>query len=300
MNENQGQAAAQDAGESAGARIRRAREQSGLHIASLAVALKVPVKRLEALEADRHDLLPGPVFTRALAASVCRSLKLDVASVLALLPQAGQHKLVVDGSLNQPYRPPAHGHASSVWPAVSRPVLIAAALLLLAAAGVYLMPDTDFFKRSPAPAATAAPVEVTESVVPVNRAQPVPPASPAVNSDASPASAAPGKQDAASASAIHAAVPALPTAVSAPVAAASAQPVLVFSVQRSSWVEVIDAGGRAVLRRTLDPGEQVPVVAAPVLRVTVGNAGGVQVKVRGQDLDLKPLAQDNVARFEVK
>jgi cytoskeleton protein RodZ len=89
MNENQGQAAVEGVGvgvgDSAGARLRRAREQSGLHIAALAVTLKVPVKRLEALEADRYDLLPGPVFTRALAASVCRSLKLDAAAVLALL-----------------------------------------------------------------------------------------------------------------------------------------------------------------------------------------------------------------------
>ena len=41
--------------QSAGALIRQAREEAGLHIASLAMALKVPVKRLEALEADRFD-----------------------------------------------------------------------------------------------------------------------------------------------------------------------------------------------------------------------------------------------------
>ena len=42
----------------AGALLRQAREASGLHIAALAVLLKVPVKKLEALESDRLDLLP--------------------------------------------------------------------------------------------------------------------------------------------------------------------------------------------------------------------------------------------------
>ncbi len=288
MNENQGQAAAEGVGDSAGARLRRAREQSGLHIAALAVALKVPVKRLEALEADRYDLLPGPVFTRALAASVCRSLKLDAAAVLALLPSAGHHDLVVDGSLNQPFRPYSRPSVSSAWPAVSRPALIAAALILLAAALVYLMPETDFFTRSPAPAASAPAGEVTEAVVPVNRAEPSRPA-------AAPAMAVP---------AASASLPAAAAASTAPPAAqtvaTSDEPVLFFSVQRSAWVEVVDATGSAVLRRTLNAGEQVSVAGKPVMRVVVGNAGAVQVKVRGQELDVKALAQDNVARFEVK
>ena len=71
-------------------------------------------------------------------------------------------------------------------------------------------------------------------------------------------------------------------------------------MQRSTWVEVVDATGNAVLRRTLNAGEQVSVAGKPVMRVVVGNAGAVQVKVRGQELDVKALAQDNVARFEVK
>ena len=288
MNENQGQAAAEGVGDSAGARLRRAREQSGMHMAALAVTLKVPVKRLEALEADRYDLLPGPVFTRALAASVCRSLKLDAAAVLALLPRADHHDLVVDGSLNQPFRPYSRPSVSSALPAVSRPALIAAALILLAAVLVYLMPETDFFTRSPAPAASAPAGEVTEAVAPVNRAEPSPPAA-----------AAPIAVPAASAS-----LPAAAAASTAPPAAQTTairgEPILVFSVQRSTWVEVVDATGNAVLRRTLNAGEQVSVAGKPVMRVVVGNAGAVQVKVRGQELDVKALAQDNVARFEVK
>lgn len=61
----------------AGELLRQAREAAGLHVAALAVSMKVPVKKLEALEADRLDLLPDAVFVRALASSVCRTLKID-------------------------------------------------------------------------------------------------------------------------------------------------------------------------------------------------------------------------------
>lgn len=281
MIENQVQAGAPGDGQSAGTLMRQGRERAGMHIAALAVALKVPVNRLEALEADRHDLLPGPVFVRALAASVCRSLKLDPAVVLAKLPEARQLELVVEGSLNQPFRPASHGSPAAAWPQVSRPALIAGAVLLLAAVLVYFMPDLGFFHRDPAPA--PAPV-VTEQVAPLARGD-------AVASAGAPALAATDLQAQPSASVSPA---------PAPAAAPSASLLVAFSARRPTWVEVVDGAGAVLLRRVLDAGEQVPISGLPVLRVAVGNVRGVEVKVRGQILDLTPLAQNNVARFEVK
>jgi cytoskeleton protein RodZ len=278
MNDNQVQAGAPGDGQSAGALMRQGRERAGMHIAALAVALKVPVKRLEALEADRHDLLPGPVFVRALAASVCRCLKLDAKVVLARLPEARMQDLVVEGSLNQPFRTASHGSSASAWPQVSRPALIAGALILLAAALVYFMPELSLFQSGKAAVPAAM---VTEQVAPAG-----PPTAAAAAQKA-----APDAQGAA-----------LPATAPAPAAAVApnADPVVVFDARRATWVEVIDASGAIALRRVLNAGEQVPVSAQPVLKVTVGNAGGVEVKVRGQVLDLAPLSQNNVARFEVK
>ena len=62
---------------SAGQMLKQARVNAGLHVAALAVTLKVPVKRLEALEDDNMVLLPDVVFVRALASSVCRTIKVD-------------------------------------------------------------------------------------------------------------------------------------------------------------------------------------------------------------------------------
>ena len=57
---------------SAGQQLQAAREAAGQPLDALAQTLKVAVRKLEALEADRLDELPSPMFTRALASSVCR------------------------------------------------------------------------------------------------------------------------------------------------------------------------------------------------------------------------------------
>ena len=70
----------------AGGLLRAAREKQGLHIAALAAAIKVAPRKLDALENDRHDELPDATFVRALAQTVCRTLKIDPRPVLHMLP----------------------------------------------------------------------------------------------------------------------------------------------------------------------------------------------------------------------
>ena len=134
-----GHGAAAQAGASAGALIRRARESAGVQITSLAVALKVPVRRLEALEADRYDLLTDAVFVRALASSVCRSLKLDPALILPLLPRSQAHPLSVEGRINEPFR--SSDEAVAGRRPLSQPAVLAGVVLVFAALTVYLWPD---------------------------------------------------------------------------------------------------------------------------------------------------------------
>ncbi len=192
--------AAAPAGVSAGAVIRRAREQAGVHIAALAVSLKVPVKRLEALEADRYDQLPDLVFARALALSLCRSLKLDPERVLPLLPQGPAQKLSVEGPINEPFRPDSQ-MPTGRFGAVSRPAVLAAAALVVAAAAVYIVPLLMGQDDSP-PAAPAAPVAAPAETpaaappgpgVPATVIEPAPSAAPAAApGSGAPAAASPG------------------------------------------------------------------------------------------------------------
>ena len=71
---------------SPGAMIKAGRMKAGVHLAILSVNMKVSIKQLEALESDRFDLLSGTVFSRALAAKVCRFLNMDPQPVLSLMP----------------------------------------------------------------------------------------------------------------------------------------------------------------------------------------------------------------------
>ena len=71
---------------SPGQMIKAGRMKAGVHLAILSVNMKVSVNQLEALESDRFDLLSGTVFSRALAAKVCRFLNMDPQPVLSLMP----------------------------------------------------------------------------------------------------------------------------------------------------------------------------------------------------------------------
>jgi cytoskeleton protein RodZ len=70
----------------AGQLLRQYRDAAGLHIVSLAAALKVSRAKIEALETERYDELPDVAFARALAMSCCRYLGKEVEPVLALMP----------------------------------------------------------------------------------------------------------------------------------------------------------------------------------------------------------------------
>jgi cytoskeleton protein RodZ len=125
----------------AGQWLRAARQKAGVQLAVLSVTLKVPVKELEALEADQLDPAKGPVFARALASSVCRQLRIDATPVLALLPQSS-HRLPPQrfvSALSSSGR--ALGSRSLSSPRIhSRHALILVALMLLLTAALIWLP----------------------------------------------------------------------------------------------------------------------------------------------------------------
>jgi cytoskeleton protein RodZ len=152
-----GQSAANDA-VTAGALLRRAREASGLHVAALAVSLKVPVRKLEALEEDRWDVLPDAVFARALACSICRTLKIDPQPVLDRLPRTGAPRLIQDDEgINTPFRAPSDGAAPNWIGQLTRPVFLAVFALLLGALVLIFLPSVRQEAEAVATASLSAP-----------------------------------------------------------------------------------------------------------------------------------------------
>jgi cytoskeleton protein RodZ len=332
--------AADAARPSPGALLRTARERQGMHVATLAAAIKVSTHKIEALEADRWDELPGPTFTRALAQAVCRVLKTDPRPVLVLLPPADTSMLdSTVGNLNEPFAGRA-GSDTSLGGFKPGPIVWAALVLLLAALALWFVPKGWFSRLTgqaaqTGPASQAAPTTAQSgqrAAAPATTApaaaQPIAlpafPAAPAA-SGATPAPgpnatgiapaaqsvppAALGTPGSATPATTTPATPATATAgatpsagAAAPAAPSPAPPAaaLVLRSTAASWVEVRDAAGRVLVSRTLLPEEPVALDGAAPLQVVVGNATATQVIYKGRLVVLTPVGRDNVARVELR
>lgn len=285
--------------ETAGSMLRTAREAAGLHVAALAVAMKVPVKKLEALESDRLDLLPDAVFVRALASSVCRNLKIDSAPVLARLPQHDMPRLGdVQRSINTPFHRSGEGRVWAIPSSLKQPALMLTIFFVLAALALWALPEWHMQPRQQTEASS-------EDVAPVQGSIPsepfVVPAADLVSGNAIGTSVVPVAPAPAASDPV--AVPSMPLVDSvvpevAPKVAGGS--VLTVTARESSWVEVTDARGQVLVRRNLSAGEAVGPVGQLPLSVVVGRADMTEVLVRGKAMDLAGIARENVARFEVK
>ncbi|HEX7890381.1 MAG TPA: helix-turn-helix domain-containing protein [Ramlibacter sp.] len=289
-------------GPSAGFILREAREAAGLHAATLAANLKVPVRKLEALEEDRYDLLPDAVFARALASSVCRALKIDPQPVLDRLPQTAQPRLVQHGDgLNAPFHAATEGPGPSWFDQVSKPVLVTVGVLVLGAVVLMFLPmvqsglDTVLQANRPSDSAVPAPgAGVPAEVAPA--AATTPAAAAPVPSATAPATTA---------AAPAAAVPTATPAVAVPAAAAASGPIgargtILFRTRGPSWIQVTDGSGATIFRKLMESGESAGASGLPPLSVTIGSVEVTEVQVRGKPYNLGPVSKDNVARFEIK
>ena len=303
----------------AGSLLRAARERQGLHIAALAVSMKVPVKKLEALEADRLDLLPDAVFVRALASSVCRSLKIDVAPILELLPASAPPRLNADDrGINTPFNVPGQASNASLQSLLFTPPALMVLVLIVAAVVIYFYPvasrDSTVSDKLQTVAQAVAPEVIAEAV------EPYPQASQAAVVLPTPAVFVPVTASSSSSQTVSSPVVTAPSAVSTPatlvaapvtsapevpnvaVSAAVVNPgnLLQFKAKGIAWVQVTDAKGVQLLSRTLQTGEVVGVAGTLPLAVVIGRVDLTSVELRGKPYDLGAIALYNVARFEVK
>ena len=284
--------------------LRQSREAAGLHIAALAAALKVPVKKLEALEAGRYDELPDMTFARALASSACRQLKIDPAPVLEQIP-VGHLPQLGDSAqtINTPFKHSQDPAPLNPMGWLSRPAVLGAIALLQAALVLVFMPNMETAPSTdavmPPGAAVTEPATVNESVPAAATAILVEPPVPAADVPvaAAPVAAAPLVVAAPQAT--------VPVAASVTVAAtltqaSAAGSLLSIAATGDSWVEVVNGSGSVVMQRMLKTGDVIDFSTAPPYSVVLGRADAAQVTVRGKPFDVTPYARNSVARFEVK
>ena len=294
---------AQPQAATAGQLLRQARQKTGMHLAVLSVTLKVPVRQLEALEADELDPGKGPVFYRGLASSVCRHLQTDAAPILALLPQSTAQLKPLrrtvepfesEGSLGISSVPWGRMASSKVFWGAAFMVLLTGAFLWLPAPSQWawmddiksLMADEEISQE------VIEPIVVTPALV-------LGTPTPLTDAPTTAAAAAP------SVAAASAPAPVQPTPAAQPTSSVAVTPFgpgpeWVFSATADSWLEVRNAQKAVVWSGVVKAGESARIQSPLPVSVVVGRAQVVTATLRGQPFDLKPHTQVAVARFEVK
>ena len=246
---------------SLGAWLRTQREARGVTLRDIADSSKISLRYLEALELDRFEVLPAPVFTRGFLREYARVVGLDADEVVNL------YLLAADA---EPELPPLEARsartAGGPTPLGYGLMLIAAVVLLLAIAAI-----VSWLAERRARAATPSPRPLPAASSPLQPAGPPDTvARRGTEPDGSVARAGPD-------SGASAAAPAAPE---------EQRPLRVeLEFTEDCWVElVVDGQRRTSELRT--SGEVVTLEARDSVLLTLGNAPGVRVEVNGRPFPL--------------
>jgi cytoskeleton protein RodZ len=290
--------------------LRRERELRGVTLDEISSATRISIRFLEAIENEELSKLPGGIFTRSFVKSYARFLGLDEERVLTDCQLAGRQRPEVDIRRITANR--AHQNDAALRTRVIG--LVVAAVLL---AGGYALfrhsrrvreqrVSTPIVVPPSAPATTTAnpPVSPSTTTSPpanVPASQPSTSAQPEGNRVETPSGTPPAgattpatPQGAPLSSAAKAKAVGPSVASQAPPAAPGLSDLaLQVSATERAWVAV-DADGKTVLQKVLNPNEVENLKAHESFDVTVGNASGIVLTLGG--IALKPLGR----RGEVK
>ncbi|MGA2987498.1 MAG: RodZ domain-containing protein [Terriglobia bacterium] len=286
-----------------GENLRREREMRGVSLEEISSATKISLRFLEAIEREDFTKLPGGIFSRSFIRTYARYLGLDEERVVAEFQQAARPQ--VDFDL---HRMPS-GKASSGRPGARTPLIATVVAAVLLGGGYILFrysPRAAEAPTPPPPAPVATPKPAAPPPVPVpitsgdaTAAAGVSPATGEVAPGAVPTTATiprptPNPQGGPGAGVSPAAQPS--PATENPLEtkpAADTDLVLQVAATERAWVAV-DADGKTVLQRVMNPNEVDTLKAHKSFDVTTGNALSVILTLNGETL--KPLGK----RGEVK
>ena len=113
----------------------------------------------------------------------------------------------------------------------------------------------------------------------------------------SPVNTSPTHAAASAATAAAAPAPATASASSAP---SDSQRLLVLKAIQDCWIEIRKPDNTTLLMTTIPAGSTRELELGGPVNVVVGNAGGLQMTLRGRPVDLRSQARNNIARLELK
>jgi cytoskeleton protein RodZ len=237
-----------------GETMRRERVRQGLDLQAVSEKTKIGTRMLKAMEAGDFGKLPGGVFTRSFVRQYATALGLDPAFVEAELTELNLQPEEKNSSSVRNVEPAGRTlFAESMGDSKSISSSLAwVAVAILVCGGIFFL-----LERSHSGSSTAERVE--EKAAPV--AQAVKPKSPA---ESNPVAANP------------------PAAVPPAVANRSLQ--VVVRAREKSWVS-ISADGKSNFAGILQPNEKREVTAEERVKITSGNAGGIEISLNGKTIE---------------
>jgi cytoskeleton protein RodZ len=301
----------------AGARLRAAREATGLSVDAVAQQLKLAPRQVKALEDDDWQHLPGRTFVRGFTRNYARFVHIDPDAVLALLPAPDAAPALERPALAASRRPMGEIPVERVTkPSAARWLVPLLVILIIAAIAYFQLVRSSFHL----PALLSSLVQHDTESAPASAvsdtaatpgsglsALPNPVAQPGASGTSTDAGASGNATRAVPGSAVTvlptpsaADTPAAAATTPASAAAAPADTPLVLTFKGTSWAEVKDARGRVVLQMTGGAGMTQTISGAPPLELSLGNARDVNVTFRGQALDLTPYTRGNIAHVSLQ
>ena len=270
--------------QSPGRLLAAARQARGMTVTEVALRLKFAPRQIEALEADRYDVLRGPSMVRGMIRSYAKLIGADPGPLLdALHRQLNAGPVTMQPRAMEVPFPKVTPKGSFVYVMLSAVVVIAVVSVVVE---WVLRPSVPGSAAATGPA-SAARVE-TARVTP-REAAPTPPPigdpAPALAPSPVPAPA-------------PAAEPRRSTAIQHETVLNAKRIELVFD--RESWVEIKDADGRIVFSQLNPPGSRRNVVGEAPFSIIIGNATGVKLRYNNTDVDLAPYTRTDVARLTLK
>ena len=275
-----------------GENLRREREMRGVSLEEISAATKISIRFLRAIENEELSKLPGGIFTRSFVRTYARYLGLDEERVLADCQLAGRQKPEVDIRRITASRARPNGAASRTRIAA----LLVAGVLLASGYALFRYSRRIMEQRSSTPMVipSSGPAPGTN---PLANPAPVQPSTPVVSESNPSLTATSTSPRAATALGTLPGGPPSPRARANPASqsttpetanavAAYTDLVLQVAATERAWVAV-DADGRTVLQKVLNPNEVENLKGHDSFDITVGNAQGVVLTLNGETL--KPL-----------
>lgn len=268
-----------------GARFTRARVEKGLGVDDVAAALRVPTRVIHAIEADQAQTLGANIFVRGHLTAYARLLGLP-ASIAneACAPEAEAPPLVTMAPSTRLQRLTESVARRAVYIVLTATIVVPA---------IWIATDRSAPERLSLSPLDPTPVRVQ---TPGREDVPTLPASvaaqqgPTVVASLTPFYQKPGTSAAESEQG---------DASDAAPSAARGDAWLTLEFRGESWVEVFDGNGQRIEQALLPAGTVRHYAEGQVSRITLGNAGAVDVKRSGDAVDISRFMRANVARFTV-